>query len=216
MPSSPVQLEGPQHGPIAVRPEFITTEETTVRVKELDNSVLTRDFVVTKVDGPLLIQASGKTISNNLRREFTDADGLPLFELRQNRAQKADKAWSLSLPGAEQGDDVLAVAFRMFLVHTKFDVKFRNLAVPSTDHNTVYRDRVTLQVRGQDLSNMSAHVSYEGKKIMHICREADADGQRAAYKHAYGYRTEWEVKVAQGVDLSLAAIIVIVLAEQRG
>lgn len=216
MPHLPAAVEGPEHGPIGIRTEYITTDETTIRMKELDTSVLTRDYVLTRNDGQSIMHASGKTISRNLRREFTDADGLPLFELRQTSSQKQEKSWSLSMPGADAGDDVLTVIPRMFFVHTKFGINFRNLAPPSSNHHDYYRDNVALEVRGRDMSNLIACVTCDGRTVMQIRREADASGQRAAYKHAYGYRTEWEVTVAQGVDLSLAAIAVIILAEQRG
>ncbi|EMC96970.1 hypothetical protein BAUCODRAFT_434772 [Baudoinia panamericana UAMH 10762] len=207
-------VTSPDH-PMAIRSEYMTSQDTMIKIRELDNNVHTRDFVITDDDSTLM-QISGRTISRNLKREFTDATGLPLFELRRNPSQKQAGEWSVSLPGADDGNDVLWINFKMFFVHTRFDIKFRNLAPPSTDQTQSYQDAVALEVRGQDLSNLVAYVTYNNKRIMHVRREGDESGTRAAYKHAYGYRTQWEVMVAAGVDVSLAAIIVIILAEQRG
>lgn len=167
----------------------------------------------------MLMKISGKTLGRNLKREFTDSSGLPLFELRRNSHLKFDNAWSAALPGAQEGDDVLSASFKMFVVHTKFDIYMRNLALPSVDaqHARHYRDHVKLEVRGQDMSNLTSHVTCEGNKVIHIRRESDElDLGRNAYKHAYGHRTEWEVTVAEGVDLTLAGVVVIILAEMRG
>lgn len=202
--------------PIAIRPEYVTSRTTTLRVREVEDLVFNRDFSVIKEDGSILMEITGKTISRNLKRQFTNSSGLPLFELRRNHQMKYEDAWSLAMPGAHTHDSLLSVNFKVFWMHAKIDILFRNLAPPPAENAGSYSDHVTLEVRGQDFANTTAHVTCGSSKVMHIRRETDDVDQRAAYKNAYGHRMGWQVTVAEGVDLALAAVIVVVLTELRG
>lgn len=213
-------VQKPADGPIAIRPEYVAHVETKIRIKELDYSISNRTFVISNADdGAVLMKVQGKTISRKLKREFVDASGLPLFELRRNHGSRFDNAWSLALPGAEEGDDVLSVNFKVFIMHTKLEIIVRNMVPPSAEaeHARTYQDQVKLEVRGQDLQNWTTNVMCGGRRIMIVRREVDGtDEGRDAWKHAYGHRTEWEVTVAEDVDISLAVVVATILAEMRG
>ncbi|KAK3673682.1 hypothetical protein LTR78_006587 [Recurvomyces mirabilis] len=204
-------LQPPLHGPLAVRSEYVTAKETVVYITELDRSVLTRDFVMTNDTGSTILQVTGKTICKDMLREFEDGDGLPLLELRRRAG-----TWAATLPGAGLGDNIASIAFKAFFIHTKFQVVFNNLMPPSAGETHDYRDVVLLDVKGLDSSNERVQVACGGSAVMHIRRTVDQHGSRSAYKHAYGYRTRWEVTLSEGMDMSLAAMIIVVLAEQRG
>lgn len=237
MPSSKFQpLAPPAKGPIAIRPQYIAKDEaTTIHVNEDNFSMTYRDYTARKANGDILMTASGKTLSMNLQREFKDASGLPLFDLRKRQGQYAkkrssDAGWSLALPGYEAGDgreydDVLSATFKSFWVHPKLDVRLKNLAPPqhsfarantdsAIDLPDTYHENVLLEIRSQDSQRLNTHVMCEGRKVIHIRRESDQLTE-SVYPHGYGYKPEWEVTVAQGVDVSLAVVIVIILAEHR-
>ncbi|KAK5136747.1 hypothetical protein LTR08_002043 [Meristemomyces frigidus] len=232
MPSSKFcPLSPPAKGPIAIRPQYIVQDENTVlHVKENNYSLARRDFTVRKANGQTLMTVSGKTLSVNLQREFLDASGLPLFELRKRQYPKklsSSAGWSLALPGSEPGqdyDDVLSATFKSFWVHPKLDIKLKNLAPPqhmlrdtadsAVDLADSYHENVLLQVRGQDSARLTTHVMCEGRKVIHIRRQSD-ELTESVYPHGFGYKPEWEVTVARGVDVALAVVIVVILAEHR-
>ena len=232
MPSSKASpVSPPAKGPIAIRPQYIAQDEQTVlHIKENNFSLAHRDFTVRKANGDTLMTISGKTLSVSLQREFLDASGLPLFELRKSKSQKkasSSAGWSLALPGSEPGqeyDDVLSATFRSFWVHPKLDIKLKNLAPPqhvyrdalhsAVDPTDSYHENVLLEVRGQDSTRLTTHVMCEGRKVIHIRRECD-EVTESVYPHGFGYKPEWEATVAQGVDVALAVVIVIILAEHR-
>lgn len=228
--SKSVPLEPPPRGPIAIRPQFIAQDESTVlSVKENNFSLAHRDFTVRKANGDTFMTISGRTLSLGLQREFRDSSGLPLFELRKRQYLKkrsSNAGWSLALPGYETGqeyDDVLTATFKSFWIHPKLDVRLKNLAPPqhsprsndsAIDLADSYHENVVLQVRGQDSSRLNTHVLCEGRKVIHIRRESNQLTE-SVYPHGFGYKPEWELTVAQGVDVALAIVIVVILAEHR-
>jgi len=224
--ASKLPLSSPAKGPIAIRPHYIANDLTTIRIKELDVSLAHRDFTARNLDGSQFMSVTGKTLSVALQRVFHDASGLPLFELRKGKGMKRSNAgWSLALPGWREGDvydDVLSAVFKNFWVHPKLDIKLKNLAPPphspatdsAVDLTNTYHENVVLEVRGQDSTRLNTVVVCEGRKIMHIRRESD-EFTESVYPHGVGYKPEWEVRVARGVDVCLAVVIVVILAEHR-
>ncbi|TKA21776.1 hypothetical protein B0A50_08697 [Salinomyces thailandicus] len=231
-PKNQLPLAPPPKGPIAIRPEYLTHDPTTtLHIKEHDYSLSRRDFSARDAHNNPLMTASGKTLSTALRREFLDPSGLPLFELRKcspttPSKARANPSWSLALPGhlgsEETHDEILTATFKPFWIHPKLDLHLKNLAPPShtafntPSSQTPYAENVVLQVRGQDASRLVTHVLCEGRKIMHVRRAAEGlGGAEGVYPHGIGYKPEWEVEVAEGVDVCLAVVVVVILAEHR-
>ncbi|KZF20105.1 hypothetical protein L228DRAFT_250545 [Xylona heveae TC161] len=232
--------------PIAVREEYIAPSKTTITVKQNDKAWLGRDFTIRNPssgdydydnnddddNGPVLFTVECKAMSNSQRREFRDASGLPLFELRRKWLALSD-AWTLRLPGSRDSiisnsscsnssgngsnsngsrdandANILTGSLKWSLGRPKFDVKLRNAAVPDAAKES---DKyVTLEVRGQDSNRITTHVSLpegvggqgEGKKVMQIRRSPDE--MKSNFRTGrHGYL--WEVGVAEGVDLALVS-----------
>ncbi|KAI9371430.1 tubby C-terminal-like domain-containing protein [Aspergillus egyptiacus] len=146
------------------------------------------------------------------RRHFRDASGLPLFEISR---QNAGVTWYLHLPGESsssssssssrgkektRSEPIATVVPKYSALKDKFDVHFRNIAADGNGEETV------LEVRGQNIWKSRTNVYHHGRVVMTV-RLTD---MVAAY--IPGKRPRWEVVVAEGMDLSLAAVIAVLLA----
>ncbi|KAL4951154.1 tubby C-terminal-like domain-containing protein [Aspergillus filifer] len=214
--------------PIALRPEYIARNNTTIHVKQHSASWSSGDFTITSLPGPEnpgpdsklkeLFKVTGEFASFSQRRHFRDADGLPLFEISR---EKMGYKWFLHLPGEKErkkdgrkgsslfsssssssfsssSKPIATIKPSQSTLKDKFDVAFRNAAVED--------EEVTLEVRGQNVWKSLTHVYYHGKLIMEITLK----GMAAVYIPGKGPR--WEVRVVEGMDLALASVITVILA----
>ncbi|KAL1854982.1 hypothetical protein Plec18170_004394 [Paecilomyces lecythidis] len=194
-------MSTPLKHPIALRNEHIATKETVIRVKQHSKSLSGGDFTISEWpteesgEGAKLFTVDGSAKSLSQRSYVRDASGLPLFELYRKRT---GMSWFVELPGENRSPDPIATfAPKWSSLKDKFDVYVRNNAGG---------DEVILEVRGQDIWKIKTHVYYNGALAM-VARRTD-------YLVPYipGKRPEWEVKVAEGLDLSLASLITVVIA----
>ncbi|KAF2142810.1 uncharacterized protein K452DRAFT_297342 [Aplosporella prunicola CBS 121167] len=206
----------PLKQPIAIRPEHIATSPTRLRVKQRDNALHSGDFSISKEETSFsggannagasteapqpskLFTVDGKLLSVSQRRIFYDASSLPLFEV----CRKAlGTTWYVQVPGAgRDGADLrlaeLAPRFSAF--KDNLDLYVRNAAADGED--------AFLEVRGQDIWKLRTNVYVDGKPVMTVKRT----DKLAVY--VLGKHLEWVVDVAEGMDLSLASAIVVVMA----
>ncbi|KAL2006984.1 hypothetical protein VTN00DRAFT_8422 [Thermoascus crustaceus] len=240
----------PAPHPISIRKEHITPSQTIINIKQHDDAYLGRDFTIRDAySGSKLFTVEGKSLSSSQRREFRDASGLPLFELRR-RNFTAKNAWELNLPGGghghgnarrrswtgrggEDGDEekILSTRLRWSWTRDKLDVTLKRGNATSSgagtpplpaEEDTKGRSEdkgaengnedITLEVRGQDPCHVTTHVNVGGRKIAHI-RRVWGKGDLTV-KNCPGHRSEWDAVVAEGVDLSLISVIVVMLAER--
>ncbi|RHZ64970.1 hypothetical protein CDV55_100591 [Aspergillus turcosus] len=196
--------------PIALRTEYIASSPTTIRVKQHSKSWSAGDFTVSTVpsDGSgsgspaqTLFTVDGDFASVSQRRRVQDATGLPLFELARKRL---GVTWFVHLPGSKEKDDPAPIATivpQFHMLKDKFDVYFSNAA--GVDGG---REEIVLSVRGQDIWKSRTHVYYGDALVM----TAKLTDMVSVY--IPGKRPEWEIEVAEGMDLSLASIIGVLLA----
>ncbi|KAE8307531.1 tubby C-terminal-like domain-containing protein [Aspergillus transmontanensis] len=184
----------PLKQPIALRTEYITSHPTTIRVKQHSNSWSGGDFTITKCpthDSPLaekLFTVDGDFKSMSQRRHFQDASGLPLFEISHKRL---GVTWFVHLPGGKENTSSSPIATIVPQWHAlkgKFDVHLHNAAADGEE--TV----------------LETHVYYKGALVTAI----KLKDMVSVYIPGKG--PTWELEVAEGMDLSLAAIIGVVLA----
>lgn len=221
-----VRLTAPQQ-PIAIRKEHLTPSRTIINIKQRDNSWLGRNFTIRDAyAGSTLFTVEGKSFSNSQRREFRDASGLPLFELRR-RYFTLTYSWELILPGGRRfggssdEDKILSSRLRWsWWTRDKLDVTLRAVAAASQrrqQHETRSEnpenedaketEDVTLQVRGQGPWHITTHVIVGGRKVAHICRIISPDLQLSTASYSQpGHRLEWDAAVAEGVDLALVSL----------
>ncbi|KAJ0423515.1 hypothetical protein BJY00DRAFT_310171 [Aspergillus carlsbadensis] len=194
--------------PIAILTDYIAASPTTIRVKQHKKSrnrapgddltvwTWSDDEISTSTrssDQRKLFSVAGDSVPFSQRRSFRDAAGLPLFELAQ---KKAGVTWFVHVPGEEETSEAIAaIAPRWNPLKNKLDVYVRNAAGNGAE--------VKLKLRCQDLSRFRTHVYYDGALVMAASR---VDG------HDSLTEVEWEVDVAGGLDISLASVIMVVLA----
>ncbi|KAE8168020.1 tubby C-terminal-like domain-containing protein [Aspergillus tamarii] len=194
----------PLKQPIALRTEYIASHPTTIRVKQHSNSWSGGDFTVTKCptdESPLaekLFTVDGDFKSISQRRYFQDASGLPLFEIAHKRL---GVTWFVHLPGGRESTDSTPIATIVPQWHAlkdKFDVHLNNAAANG--------EETILEVRGQDVFKSKTHVYHKGALVTAIKLKDMVS------VYIPGKRPAWELEVVEGMDLSLAAIIGVVLA----
>lgn len=184
---APVALNASKQ-PIAIRPDCITNERTTILVKQ-KAAWSHGDFIAQKADGTPILTSSGKVLSNSARKEFQDASGLPLFSLRRAWFSLTRHYW-LEIPG---GQEVLSIRQRWWFGKVKFDCMIRN----ALSHG----QEVVFEVRGADMLNTKTDVLYDGKKLASIQRKMDH------HTMSYKFLPEYEVDVAGGADTALVILL---------
>jgi len=191
--------------PLAIRTDCITPHPTTLHVKH-DLSWSNGNYTATKADGSVLLSCDGKSWSNSMRKQFKDASGLPLFDLRISWFSMA-KAWRLELPG-DGGQMVMAVRPRLSLGKLKLDCTFTNAASDDDGEG----QEVTLEVRGQNLQNVVTDITCGEKKVASV-RRVFEDGKRGAL---WMFKQEYEVDVAGGMDMALVSCLLVLIAKEMG
>ncbi|KAJ5200269.1 hypothetical protein N7491_008931 [Penicillium cf. griseofulvum] len=196
----------PTKQPIAIRPEHVASSTTTIQVKQHSASWSSGKFTISSTqtaEEPLLktlFSVDGDAVSLSQRRHFRDASGLPLFEISR---KKVGVTWYLHLPGESSSkgnasEPIATVAPKWSALKDKFDVHLRNVAANG--------EETILEVRGQNVWKSKTHVYHRGKLVM-VVKLTDM-----AAVYLPGKRPSWEVVVAEGMDLSLASVIAVLLA----
>ncbi|PLB33632.1 tubby C-terminal-like domain-containing protein [Aspergillus candidus] len=189
--------------PIAIRNEYIASYPTTIYVKQHKKSKNSADEDITvwkELDGSnkspeerKLFVIDRESAPFTQYRYFRDASSLPLFELA---LKKSGVTWFVHLPGGKDtSESIAAIAPRWNPLKNKLDVYVRNSAGDG--------EEVKLKVRGQDLSRSKTHVYFKGALVMTALR---TNG------HVSPTELEWEVQVTRGLDVSLASVIMVVMA----
>lgn len=131
----------------------------------------------------------GKCLSWTQLRVFCDASGLPIFELHRERF---GVTWFAQLPGGGS-PPLVTIAPKWRFFKDKFDIHVHNAAADGAD--------VVLEARGQDIWKSITHVYFNDDLVMKSRGEGGLWG--GLEKNLGIGRAEWEVEVAQGMDLSL-------------
>ncbi|KAL8919441.1 MAG: hypothetical protein Q9172_004983 [Xanthocarpia lactea] len=196
MPSMYSSALSPLKQPIAIRPDCVVNEPTTITVQQKPGWTQ-GDFIAQRADGSTILSSNGKLWSKSARKEFQDASGLPLFSLRRAWLSLARHYW-LELPGGG-GQEILTVRQRWSFGKIKLDFTLHNAASPDQEEEKV------LELRGADMLNEITEVSCDGSNVASIRRKMDPP--------SYKYLPEYEVGVASGMDTALVSVMVVILAE---
>ena len=203
-------LDTPDY-PIAIRPEHTTVTPTNLHIRQ-HLSWSNGDWTAKGADGATFLTTTGKVWSNSARKEFQDASGLPLFTLRRSWISVA-KAWRLELPSTA-GDEIATIRLHWSLGRIKLDLKILSNAASNEDESNaasaVGKSEVLLEVRGQDPQHYVTNILHEGRKVAVVKRVFD-ERDRAGFK----MKPEYEVEVAEGVDLSLVSFYLAAWREER-
>ncbi|KAJ5975805.1 hypothetical protein N7481_009512 [Penicillium waksmanii] len=192
--------------PIAVRLDHIASRPTTLRVNRHSLSWSGGDFTISELvnaeggssgDTSPLFTVNGKVASFTQRHQFLDQTGLPLFDITR---KAAGVTWFVRLPDEGSSREPIAtIAPRWSYFKDKFDVYISNAAMNG--------EEILIEARGQDIWKLRTNFYANGSLVM--------TSKRTDKLTAYipGKHPEWQMDVAKGIDLSLAAVLSVYLAE---
>ncbi|KKK15036.1 hypothetical protein ARAM_004656 [Aspergillus rambellii] len=214
--------------PIAIRPEHITPGETILTIRNRPEPWHALDYTIYHRNGATLFTVHGDPWSLGHRRVFRDRSGLPLFELRGRWYNSS--MLELKLPGDTGNSDVLLSAkCRVAIQAPRVVLRFRNMvetvttptptmtAAARVSHHPALaaKDNETvMEIRALDLDNVLQVAVVEGRRVAYIERVTDLDELMEGQKPPFRFRPKWRVRVAQGVDLSLVAVMGVILGHQ--
>ncbi|CAI7587676.1 unnamed protein product [Penicillium viridicatum] len=191
--------------PIAICPEYVASSTTTIQVKQHSASWSSGNFTISSTptaEEPLLnklFSVEGEIASWSQRRHFRDASGLPLFDISR---EKVGVRWYLHPPGESSkgtaSEPIATVVPKWSALKDKFDVHLRNAAANG--------EETILEVRGQNVWKSKTNVYHRGNLVM-IVKLTNIAAVYLPIK-----RPSWEAVVAEGMDLSLASVIAVLLA----
>ncbi|KAF4153949.1 hypothetical protein CNMCM6936_001785 [Aspergillus lentulus] len=194
--------------PIAIRPESITRHEVIVTVTNRPEPWHSLDYSIEHA-GTELFTVRGQPWKISQARMFHDRSGLPLFELRCQWYDSSSLC--LRLPGGDQC--ILEAKLRVAINAPRAVVTFRNAA---QQPRSAQSEEIVLEVHAQDLYNILQVVVVQNRNVAYIHRITDrsvlAEGQRPPFR----FRPKWMVRVAEGVDLSLIAVVVVIVGQRAG
>ncbi|KAJ5782540.1 hypothetical protein N7457_004314 [Penicillium paradoxum] len=192
--------------PIAVRLEHIAPRSMSLRVKQHSLSWSGGDFTISEWSNDengssgnpkTLFTVNGKIASLTQRHQFLDKTGLPLFDITRNLA---GVTWFVKLPGGSLScEPIVTIAPRWSYFKDKFDVYVANAAMDGKE--------VVIEARGQDIWKLRTNFYVNGTLVM--------TSKRTDKLTTYipGKRPEWRMDVAEGMDLALASVLCVYLAE---
>lgn len=215
---------------IALRPEHISEFERQLYLRpRYDANAIDEYAVNFDSDDTTLLTASGPRYDKKGVRDIRDASGLPLFECEKIWAPGWRKRgpWLVRLPGSsgssKAGDKTSEIASthkaHAYWVN-KFDMTFRNAAAQDVKGDA--ERMVTLHIRSTNPLYCNWVVSLGGSVVVHIRESVDRNkhqdlvGQciRILPERAEMYkRLTLDVIVAENFDLSLAALISVMVSD---
>lgn len=172
---------------IGLRTEFIRPERSFLVVTQ-HRSWSGGDFTARAEDGTTILTSSGKWASKSARKEFKDASGLPLFNMKMSLFSMSS-AWYLELPG---GQRILSVKYKWSINRVKLDVTLKNAASPT-------HDEVVLKVKSQDSHLGSTQVLWQGRPVAVVRKKV------GMFSITSEVTSEFEVEVAAGMDHALVS-----------
>lgn len=205
-------VENPLY-PIGLRSEHIAEFERLLWIEPKWDPRSPDEYTIKyDSDDSTLITVTGTRYSNRRVREFRDASGLPMFEVRRGGWHWLTPAWRIRLPGNEKEN--LAHVKRAGRMHD-FDLTFRNAL--AQDVKSDDDKMVTLQVRHKPgLCGFGIWAS--GRKVADV-RESMEKNRTISSPLSPSYhappRAIMEVLVADGFDFSLVSSAALLVLSRR-
>ncbi|CAI7594936.1 unnamed protein product [Penicillium glandicola] len=200
--------------PFGIRQEHIADEEILLYLKPKYDRRSPNEYTIKRYsDASMIFTVTGHKYGDTPAREFRDSSGLPMFQSRAT-ALAWKRPLRVRLPGNE---DEELVDFR---VDSKkvYRLRFRNSMEPDSKSES---DRmVTVEVRETgSFAWQGFSASVGGQKVVDI-RESMTMNKTLPKCTSQGDislmpRQVLEILVAEGFDLSLAALIAVYMADTR-
>lgn len=186
--------------PIVMLSDYVAAQPTTLRFKNhgKGGSTIT-DITNESAPKEMLKVGMKKTGSSASRRIYHDMSGQVLFELR--------RSWVgmdtfVGLPD-EKSRPFALIAPRGAIAKDKFDMYVRDASSPSSavSSATGEQSQTKLEVRGQDIWKKNTYV-YRGEDLVMQVRLVNM-----ATVYIPFASNEWDVHVAQGMDMSVVSFL---------
>ena len=169
-------LTNPHGKQMVLVEEHVTPKSTTFHVQQ-KRGLWTQNFSIAREDGSLLF-----VVKHSI---FEDEVGHTLFHLKRTVLSQK-KAWVL-----EQGrKDALSVNYRWWHSHMTMDI---TLHLANSDE-----PQMVLEARGKDVLDRNVSITASGSKVAEMRRK-----HQAVLSKLMLTAPTWEVKVAEGMDMSL-------------
>lgn len=179
--------------PLGICPAHISTEPKTLRMKQTSSKSSSGGYTITDATGNSILYTSDKKSSGwDSCRSLYDPNGVRLFDLDYSR-----QFWSIKLPD-QDGDPVATIFRREYPDGDYIGIRFID--------STSGRD-VTLSVRAKFTVKKDDHCATSKDACIYI---DDTLVVQTKMVNRYTARVpfkanEWELSVAQGMDLSLVS-----------
>ncbi|KAJ5904416.1 hypothetical protein N7504_006799 [Penicillium tannophilum] len=200
--------------PIGLRSDHIAEFERLLWIEPKYDSTSADEYIIRfDSDDSTLITVTGKCYYRHRPvREFRDASGLPMFEVRRGGWHWLTPAWRIRLPGNETGNlaYVKPVGWR-----SEFDLTFRNALAPDAKNDD--EKMVTLEVRyASPFCGFGIWVG--GRKVADVRQSMEKNRTIRSLLGGPSYnppRAIMEVLVADGFDFSLASLCAIIVCDEH-
>jgi hypothetical protein len=184
--------------PVALYPDYITSQPTMIIVKQQFNIRDSGDFTCFRSDSSVLFEVVGQKESNRRWRRFVDsATGESLFNLRR-RYLDLKEQWYLEFPPNDEQSErqpSFSVAMK-WKGWANFDIVMDNMAASKAES-------VTLEIRARSVRHTTWDVILEGRNIIEARKipGVEAPGETSRIRN----NPAWELDVGAGVDLSIVS-----------
>lgn len=183
--------------PVGIRTEHITAEPTSLRIKQHSSTLSSGGYTISDAtSNSTLFTSDMKTQHWDARRSFYDAFGVKLFDFTHERR---NGIWSIRLP--EKEDDPVAKLFHRSRGEgdgSYVGIRFVD-AVTEREISLSTRAKFTATKDEQCASSKDVCIYHDGDLIMQT-KMINRYMARLPFKD-----NEWDVHVAQGVDLSFVS-----------
>lgn len=179
--------------PVGICPEHISTEPTTLRMKQNSSKLSSNGYTITDATGDSVLYTSDKKSSNwDSCRSMYDSIGVRLFDLDYSR-----QFWSIKLPDQE-GDPVATIFRRTYPDGDYVGIRFVD-STSGRDVNLSVRAKFTVKKDNDCATSKDVCIYIENTLVIQT-KMVNRYTARVPFK-----TNEWEVFVAQGMDLSLVS-----------
>jgi hypothetical protein len=177
--------------PFGICPAHISTEPTTLRIKQQSSKLSSSGYTITDATGNSVLYTSDKKSSGwDSCRSLYDSNGIRLFDLDYSK-----QFWYIRLPDQE-GDPVATIFHRTYNDGDYVGIRYID-STTGRDVNLSVRAKFT--IKRDDACATSKDVCiYIDDKLVIQTKMVNRYTARVPFK-----TNEWEVFVAQGMDLSL-------------
>ncbi|KAJ5115471.1 hypothetical protein NUU61_001230 [Penicillium alfredii] len=200
--------------PIGIRQEHIADSQTLLYLQPKYDQLSPNEYTLRRDwDNSTIFTVTGKKYGDTPVREFRNSSGLPLFEAHRV-VPTWRRPWRVRLPGSE-GTELVEIKTGW---QSRLHLTFRDAAATDSKEESEKMVRVEIQ----QMVTFAWHeftAWVEGKKVvdirenMHLNKTIGTIYNTRSWAPTLPPRPVLDVLVAEGFDLSLAALIAVIMSD---